>query len=404
MATIKTNELQPAFEIIQCPKCQTKFGVESSLLDEVETPKFHCSRCDHLFALNEEYRSQGNAMARIREVLEGDTERAEKFIKTFSGTNSVPAVDQELSGQSNPRLSENVRNVVASGVKLPGTVDVSRNLEDFNVAAPHEMPVPNLRALSGSVTEPDQIEFDFSKFAPKGDARPRTQPKDLVTPGAPTSESMPSRPRKKITSGAVETPLFPVPGITHNRKRKWAVAIARTLDYRRPTATLLAVPVIFCLALLAATSLVFSFNPKSSTLLSGVLSGVPGLAPSGVHLKGVQHRVVLLDSGEQIELISGKIVNESEQDLKKIFIEGAVFNRAGDAIARAKVNAASTVADLRVRTLTPTMIREIQELPEKETIDLAPGTDHSFAVALLGTEVDRTRYFAARIYSVGATS
>ena len=37
--------------VIPCPSCDTKFAVESSLIAAVETPKFHCSRCDAVFGM-----------------------------------------------------------------------------------------------------------------------------------------------------------------------------------------------------------------------------------------------------------------------------------------------------------------------------------------------------------------
>ncbi len=39
--------------IIQCPSCQTKFAVRTAQIEEVKNPRFHCSRCDPLFTLEE---------------------------------------------------------------------------------------------------------------------------------------------------------------------------------------------------------------------------------------------------------------------------------------------------------------------------------------------------------------
>lgn len=40
--------------IIQCPSCQTKFAIESTVISEVDEPRFHCSRCDNLFSMSPE--------------------------------------------------------------------------------------------------------------------------------------------------------------------------------------------------------------------------------------------------------------------------------------------------------------------------------------------------------------
>lgn len=39
--------------IVACPSCTTKFAVESSVVAAVEDPRFHCSRCDEVFSLEE---------------------------------------------------------------------------------------------------------------------------------------------------------------------------------------------------------------------------------------------------------------------------------------------------------------------------------------------------------------
>ncbi|MFN8389192.1 MAG: zinc-ribbon domain-containing protein [Bdellovibrionota bacterium] len=39
--------------IIQCPSCSTKFAVDSAQLADVDSPRFHCSRCDHFFELGQ---------------------------------------------------------------------------------------------------------------------------------------------------------------------------------------------------------------------------------------------------------------------------------------------------------------------------------------------------------------
>ncbi len=43
--------------LIECPHCETRFGVPSEILkysSEEEAPQFHCSRCDNLFEITEE--------------------------------------------------------------------------------------------------------------------------------------------------------------------------------------------------------------------------------------------------------------------------------------------------------------------------------------------------------------
>ena len=41
-------------KIIQCPSCNTKFALNASQLAGIENPKFHCSRCNTIFSLEEQ--------------------------------------------------------------------------------------------------------------------------------------------------------------------------------------------------------------------------------------------------------------------------------------------------------------------------------------------------------------
>lgn len=39
--------------IVQCPKCETRFAIEADGVEELEFPRFHCSRCDNVFGFEE---------------------------------------------------------------------------------------------------------------------------------------------------------------------------------------------------------------------------------------------------------------------------------------------------------------------------------------------------------------
>jgi hypothetical protein len=130
-----------------------------------------------------------------------------------------------------------------------------------------------------------------------------------------------------------------------------------------------------------------------------MLSGIPALSPGGVYLKGLRHRTVVLDSGETVAVVSGKIINNSEADLSHVLIEGMTFDRAGRTISRTKVDVGSTLADLRINTLTPGMIREIQEDGSAGRAVIKPGEEQGFAIALLDSDLERAAYYSARIYS-----
>jgi predicted Zn finger-like uncharacterized protein len=39
--------------VVVCPSCKTSFAVETAAVAALETPRFHCSRCDDIFVMKD---------------------------------------------------------------------------------------------------------------------------------------------------------------------------------------------------------------------------------------------------------------------------------------------------------------------------------------------------------------
>lgn len=85
--------------VIPCPSCNTKFAVESSLIAAIEKPKFHCSRCDAVFAipnsLSEHLRGDTTpSVSTLRELKENAAtshHSGENFIQDSFANQDSPA-------------------------------------------------------------------------------------------------------------------------------------------------------------------------------------------------------------------------------------------------------------------------------------------------------------------------
>jgi predicted Zn finger-like uncharacterized protein len=98
--------------VIPCPSCDTKFAVESSLIAAIEKPKFHCSRCDAVFAmpatLSEDLKADNTpSMSTLREIRQttpsqrsGESFVQDSFINQDSQTSrGIRASDFSLAAR-----------------------------------------------------------------------------------------------------------------------------------------------------------------------------------------------------------------------------------------------------------------------------------------------------------------
>ena len=113
---------------------------------------------------------------------------------------------------------------------------------------------------------------------------------------------------------------------------------------------------------------------------------------------------VILDSGESIFVLSGKVKNESSRTYKQMYLEAIAFDQAGKPMSFTKVDAGSTLAKTRIKALTPEMIHNLQSASGAKEWSLKPGAESEFAIAmgevLSGDDFSAARYFSARIHSV----
>ena len=151
--------------IVACPSCTTKFAVESSVVAAVEDPRFHCSRCDQVFSLEEvrsvmhrdlsshgEETAEGshlNAEAASRQVVDSSRQSAAQDFIAVQNKDSFPQPTPSLANrQSSPDASLGTHTS-----SIPSPIRAS----DFTVAAnaqndsqePHSAD-PDYRFNSGS--------------------------------------------------------------------------------------------------------------------------------------------------------------------------------------------------------------------------------------------------------------
>lgn len=358
----KTNaSMDQSQTIVQCPQCQTKFAVEASVLAEVSAPRFHCSRCDFVFALETKASPSATAIAPSPSAFSVPEPRASIATEPMVQPRAAAANETPAWSIGTPSMD---RPSSARALEIP------RNMESSSrVGAPHETHRDNFDFT--------QMKLDFKKSA---------------LADAPISTF-----DQPLAYSSATAPVEPKPARAESLP---------AIDYQRPSTrwsglAYVAAPLIFFLSLLIGISYYFrQHNEDAEKLFASLTENVAQVAPAELSVINPKFKRLALDSGESAYLVSGSIKNTSTQTFRDVKLEGIGFDDGGELVARTQVDAGATLTKTRVRSLTTEMIKNLQSGQLKNKIELKPGESEDFSFALLDGDPSKARYFAARIYSV----
>ncbi len=390
------STLEQQQSIIQCPQCQTKFAVDNGILVGVSNPRFHCSRCDHLFAAE----PKPAAPKIVAHSIAAD-DAATSQTKPFAFTTPAPAPEA-------PSTMEGSAGTAAVSQDPPSW---NLGLERRETSEAHFVPPVASHSVSAeSPVTPDmprqtacpepseykQIDFNFR------------QPAEFNTP---------MEAKQSFTPSAFDEPTIVKPALTNNPIFSKAASrapveslpvdeAAPPFEYRHPTSRwnslmITSAPLVFFLSILIGASYYLRSNPGAAENIYASFSQTAvQVAPPDLSIVNARFKQVVLDSGETAYLVSGTLKNQSQQTLRNVMLEGIGFNESGELVSRNRVDAGATLAKTRVRSLTPEMIKNLQSGQLKNKLVLKPGDAEDFTFALLNGEAAKARYFSARVYSV----
>ena len=354
--------------IIQCPACQARFALTAAALEGIEQPRFHCSRCDHIFSREEFPAPELVADPTVMDDQDDEFSEAEP-----------PLEEQDMNAEvsSEPEAwttgwSLLEQSSTAHSLTIPHTFS-----ERLSTQAPQES-----AAEGFPLDDAEQMTFDFGNRdtgSPSFNFR-------FGTTAAPVepAEVPPYREPLSFTMGDLPPELLPSKGPS-----VW-----------RPV-LLVAAPLLVLLTVLVAASYFLRTNPVlTSSLSEKYLSNAPQVAPPGLIIRDLKFRNVALESGESIQLVSGTLENHTERSFKEVIIEALAFDRSGKEVVSQRVNAASTFSKTKIKSFTIDMIEELQARNPVRKLVLQAGDRQEFAIALTSTRMSEARYYSARIYSV----
>ncbi len=391
---------QSSQKIIQCPNCQTKFGIDTSLIAGIEYPRFHCSRCDHVFTVEGLHTPAPSPLIispPLAIPVEVEHETPPLPSETAPGDDFVE--DTKILDDPAPKPSSSELHM-APLENAP--VEVEKPTDTTEVAAPlTAQESPPSAPIPPQTSEGEQLSLDL----PEHEGLPTTQ--DISVPPMsfsplPTINPREMRVQHRLTEVTHNT--APIASTPQSMMQHTAPPTESML-YRRETSAwrsliLIALPIVTMVIVFALLAYTVSSSGESTLrLVQALLPNTPTPPPAGLVVRNVECKKTILDSGDSVWLISGKLLNLSTEQVRDVQIEAAAFNAAGEVSVHERVPLSTILLRSRIGSLTISMLQNLQHEPAKRVALVRPNDKSEFAIALVGPELAKGRSLSIRIYS-----
>lgn len=421
---------------LQCPDCQTKYGVLLERIAHIELPRFHCSRCDSIFSVDCDLLPKGSGeahdqMEEPQENAPSEPSQQKLWGSNLSGQASGEAIETNAEASipyqprwthglsrapelaepakfdmaTQPNLDENsqVNEDYAPGTPLEETpLPLSRYSITHAVQAPVAEPSPLSLAPSPALSTPEPVQEEAFQYSSNlEDEAPLDSEADQASQNlseentalAPEERTtIPTRPSVVASSSLGTIP----PG---------------EFNYTQASVMTLIVPVVVMMVVLLFGSIFSQFAPGAFQAVIGtVLHSNVTTPPDELVLDKLRYQAVTLDSGERAGLIVGNIANQSEEKFQETEIQAAVYDQNGALLSKQSAFAPSALSkellggEKRIESFSRDTIEALQRRVRGKSSVIQAGEVKKFAVVVFDdVSAERSlmygRHFSARVAS-----
>ena len=449
--------------VVVCPSCKTSFAVETAAVAALETPRFHCSRCDDIFIMKDApadmlplgavnvqsitvqsltpgghpLRSQHNrARGPVPESLIKPSDfslgNSSSAPKAFIEPNFDAPVEPTREARS--ELSLLSRSIEDTSIETPSVE------EDFTFEAPTApqapttcvgkeppAPVEEMAPANGFVVTPvaTQAPAMSSRQFVLADPPP-TLPDHALTPHR-TKTQIPQTQKSTITPPQVsskapaltDTESYrPAPQARRTETHNTQTSEPRRFSARTHSLISMGAPLLGSLAVLLGLSYCAQVSPRSVDALmnnltpSALRDSVQAPAPSSLGVKNLRLSFKKTRNREFIPVVTGTVLNESGRSFADVELEVIGFNGRGEIIASSRAPLRSALANENVSELSLETVASYQHALAAKDSAIKAKEAVPFTIALInGREMDgemgssefdpsQVKYFSARIFSI----
>ncbi len=400
--------------IVQCPECHTKFAVSDDAFLDIDEPQFHCSRCDNIFSIPKKdlkpaQKAEDNKIETpfslrskednffdenpIKQEIR-ETKRTSAFLKKADHSlfnhkkdekTDIDAIRTNTINKESPYHSFTIpqaKNAIYNSDAQEETIQEELNFES------NEKESPKKNSEIDSWLDSKATEFENSLSSYKNDSS-----KDKLD----TQEDLLAPPKRHQWEDSSFEPISSTPDdfqeniISKKQIRSWNAVF-------RLTALLFT----FLIFLIFLGSYSLTHNDIFKKFDIGLFS-YGNLAPEGLFLKNIKTITTSLNNGENINLLTGKIINDSTEAINNIIVESFLFDKDGNTIAIQRTNADSQLSTYKVRDLAilrTDIINAFQSTKMSKKHRLAPGEQMKIAIAFTNpNDIKKATSFGLRIYT-----
>ena len=362
---------------IQCPSCKTKFGVDSAVLGQVARPRFHCSKCDTTFS-----KSLASIMTALSRASGGSQHGLPR-----SGSRMQPRVNPPLERTDSfvaPRVPAQYREsaaevandaIAVEEVKIPLAPGQSDGIDDQTSSIINE----TTTAAASKAGSEDKTELN---------TRPR-ETEALQREGI----------RKESRLASTDEQLSTASQSSEKREDKSQLRGLSRSSFSQIAISLSPALVLFFI--LTGLSIAMIQSPRH------IVSQYPGMFETSLHLPPAELHIqqpalnsLMLDSGESVYVVTGRVVNRSADNFSRIQVQALTFDDQGTPIQTAIAGAGGMFSAARISSFSVEKNEELQRESLTEKMSIESQKEADFRI-VLPQHTPLPSFFSVRVYGVG---
>ncbi len=420
--------------VVQCQYCETRYSIPSDSVINASSSKFHCFSCDNIFevTLAKAVPALENPVEQVGFNFNSGVNQSTPPVKSFQASMPDSRSYESTKGPTMPAPTTKASFGFNSSLKVTSDAPLiavrnkkeeTRASEKINFAMTNKSPDLSVRNVKSGEPRKSFVFTEFQKSianepvlqapAIKGSSAwnldqhlsnlkiPNVSVKDLVSKLA-----LPKVNSKKFTNSLPELsfpkmalPSFSVPRIDSRNFRK--LSLGKSGVGASTRILMLLAPIVVVLILLYLLTNIILTSPQSFSGYFGFATQSSRSYPlPGVGVKGLELKLVKLDNGEDLKLLTGEFYNNSSKSIKDPVIEGVLFDTKGQVLARSFHTLDKDISGVQYASLDRKTLTELPNSKEKDKFVLLPNQKQSFAFALSADSEIQPTYFAGRVYSI----
>ena len=440
MESVGTKNSRIGFEapaphiVVACPSCKTSFAVETAAVAALETPRFHCSRCDDVFVLKD---SASDTRPEPLQVQSLTRNNASSFSRTAPVTNR--AVTQEsLIKPSDFSMSEVSNSQLSNSQPSTYSTPSALSMAPPKAAAPRNSATTSRSELS--LLSQGFLDIDDSSTLQAIPAHLGTPTESVITSAAATqaiNRSEEISPRNFVLSDPAQQPSKPVQAKLESPtteayrptppRRSETVqadlasvaAQGRRFSVRTQGLLSMSLPILGVMVALLGLSYTARISPQSIDALANIAlpsfakESVSQLPSSKLSVRNISFKFKKTRTKETIGIVTGSITNETGKTIVGVEVEALGFNDRGEIVLSSRAPLRSALENEKIATLSLETVRRFQSSLNAREASIAPKETIHFTVALVNNrgetgddteddslDLSKVKYFSARIFSV----